>query len=117
VWSSVAVSEENLKIQVHALRKALGADRDLILTEVGRGYRFVGVLRVNNAMPAPDCLGRERLQSAPTLPFRAIPGSSPGRGVSGWAHRCLCSLRSVNSAACTERRRFSGLDRIKGYSA
>jgi DNA-binding winged helix-turn-helix (wHTH) protein len=47
VWPGVVVSEENLKFQVHALRKALGADRDLILTEFGRGYRFTGVLRTN----------------------------------------------------------------------
>ena len=69
VWPSVVVSAENLKFQVSALRKALGADRDLIRTEFGRGYRFIGVLRVNNAMaaPAPDCLGRERLRSAPSL--------------------------------------------------
>jgi DNA-binding winged helix-turn-helix (wHTH) protein len=45
VWPSVVVSAENLKFQVSALRKALGADRDLILTEVGRGYRFTGLLR------------------------------------------------------------------------
>jgi DNA-binding winged helix-turn-helix (wHTH) protein len=47
VWPGVVVSEENLKSQVHALRKALGADRDPILTEFGRGYRFTGVLRMN----------------------------------------------------------------------
>ena len=45
VWPSVVVSAENLKFQVSALRKALGADRDLIRTEFGRGYRFIGVLR------------------------------------------------------------------------
>src|SRR5271165_7199670 len=81
VWPSVVVSAENLKFQVSALRKALGADRDLIQTEIGRGYRFIGVLRVNDATAAPDCLGRERLRSAPTPPSPAIPGSSPGRGV------------------------------------
>jgi DNA-binding winged helix-turn-helix (wHTH) protein len=44
VWPGVVVSEENVKFQVAALRKALGADRDVIRTEVGRGYRFTGVL-------------------------------------------------------------------------
>src|SRR5689334_12419111 len=39
VWPSVVVSAENLKSHVSALRKALGADRDLIQTEIGRGYR------------------------------------------------------------------------------
>src|SRR6202030_2696034 len=43
VWPGIIVSEDNLKFQVSALRKALGADRDLIQTEIGRGYRFIGV--------------------------------------------------------------------------
>jgi DNA-binding winged helix-turn-helix (wHTH) protein len=47
VWRGIVVSEENLKVQVSALRKALGADRDVIRTEFGRGYRFTGVLRWN----------------------------------------------------------------------
>jgi DNA-binding winged helix-turn-helix (wHTH) protein len=45
VWPDVVVSEENLKVQISALRKALGADRNLIRTEFGRGYRFIGILR------------------------------------------------------------------------
>jgi DNA-binding winged helix-turn-helix (wHTH) protein len=45
VWPGIAVSEENLKFQVSALRKALETDRDLIRTEFGRGYRFIGVVR------------------------------------------------------------------------
>jgi DNA-binding winged helix-turn-helix (wHTH) protein len=51
VWPGIAVSEDNLKVQIFALRKALGADRDVIRTEFGRGYRFTGVLR---SKPAPD---------------------------------------------------------------
>ena len=45
VWPGIVVSEENLKVQVSALRRALGADRDTIRTEFGRGYRFTGVVR------------------------------------------------------------------------
>jgi DNA-binding winged helix-turn-helix (wHTH) protein len=48
VWPGLVVSEENLKVQVSALRKALGADRDVIRTEFGRGYRFTGLLWTNN---------------------------------------------------------------------
>jgi DNA-binding winged helix-turn-helix (wHTH) protein len=47
VWPGIFVSEENLKVHVSALRKALGADRDLIRTEFGQGYRFIGMLRAN----------------------------------------------------------------------
>jgi phospholipid transport system substrate-binding protein len=49
VWPGVHVSEENLKVQIYALRKALGADRDFIRTEPGRGYRFTAA--VNSAAP------------------------------------------------------------------
>ena len=45
VWPDIVVSEENLKVQISALRKALGADRNLIRTEFGRGYGFIGILR------------------------------------------------------------------------
>src|SRR5438132_3720117 len=36
VWPGIVVSEENLKVQVFALRKALGEARDFIRTESGR---------------------------------------------------------------------------------
>jgi DNA-binding winged helix-turn-helix (wHTH) protein len=49
VWRGIVVSEENLKVQVSTLRKALGADRDVIRTEFGRGYRFTGVIRSSAA--------------------------------------------------------------------
>ena len=41
-WPGQAVEENNLQVQIHALRRALGQDRDLIQTVAGRGYRFVG---------------------------------------------------------------------------
>ena len=58
VWPGIVVSEHNLKVQVFALRKALGADRDLIHTEFGRGYRFTGMLRSNTTVHA--CRGPRR---------------------------------------------------------
>ena len=44
VWPGIVVSEDNLKVQISRLRKALGADRELISTHFGRGYRFTGAL-------------------------------------------------------------------------
>ena len=43
-WDTVVV-EQNLKVQVSALRRALGEDRDFIHTEFGRGYRFIAGVR------------------------------------------------------------------------
>ena len=42
VWSGVIVEENNLYVQIFALRRALGADRGLIRTVPGRGYLFTG---------------------------------------------------------------------------
>jgi DNA-binding winged helix-turn-helix (wHTH) protein len=45
VWPGIVVAEENLKVQIYALRKALGGDCDFIRTEFGRGYRFIAEIR------------------------------------------------------------------------
>lgn len=38
VWGGAIVEENNLQAQMSAIRRALGADRDIIATEFGRGY-------------------------------------------------------------------------------
>jgi DNA-binding winged helix-turn-helix (wHTH) protein len=45
VWPGIAVAEENVKVHVLALRKALGEGRGFIHTEFGRGYRFTAAVR------------------------------------------------------------------------
>jgi predicted ATPase/DNA-binding winged helix-turn-helix (wHTH) protein len=45
VWPKRIVEENNLQAGISALRKALGADRNLIRTIPGRGYQFTGVIR------------------------------------------------------------------------
>jgi DNA-binding winged helix-turn-helix (wHTH) protein len=60
VWPGVIVVEENIKFHVAALRKTLGPDRDLIRTEVGRGYRFVGVVRSDVVLGACRPMGSKR---------------------------------------------------------
>ncbi len=52
VWPGAVVEENNLQVQISALRKALGEDRDFIRTDSGRGYRFVGVISAGREMPA-----------------------------------------------------------------
>src|ERR1700736_4890214 len=51
VWPDIFVEETNLKVQISALRKALGEDRDFIQTETGRGYRFTAAIRSTAATP------------------------------------------------------------------
>ena len=81
VWPGTVVEENNLHIQISALRKALGEDRGFIQTHSGRGYRFVAEITTgdiederadalaaslsdariptNLAAPTSDLIGRE----------------------------------------------------------
>jgi DNA-binding winged helix-turn-helix (wHTH) protein len=49
VWGAIVVEENNIHVQIAAIRRALGVGERYIVTIHGRGYRFVGDLR-----PAPD---------------------------------------------------------------
>src|SRR5271169_3865575 len=93
VWPGIVVSEENLKVQVSALRKALGADREVIRTEFGRGYRFTGVLGSYAAADECQRPTRAKLRSAPTLPSPAS-GGGVGRGPQNWRQSLRCSFSS-----------------------
>src|SRR6202035_2725977 len=57
-WPTTFVDEANLKIQVSALRRALGdgqGDNRYVVNVVGRGYNFVAPIREEEPSPAsPD---------------------------------------------------------------
>jgi DNA-binding winged helix-turn-helix (wHTH) protein len=89
VWPGITVSEENIKLQVSVLRKALGADRDVIHTEFRRGYRFIGVLGLNAA----------------TEPCRSTR-SKPQSGRILFPRSCRPSLQCSVNRPCTERDGF-----------
>jgi hypothetical protein len=77
LWPDIVVSEDNLKVQISALRKALGADRDFIRTEFGRGYRFTGVLCTNTVTDACQRPTRPKQRYGGTL-FPQNCRRSPG---------------------------------------
>ena len=67
VWPGIVVAEENLKVQIFALRKALGEDRDFVRTEFGRGYRFTAAVRsavASGACQRPTRRGQRSSQSS-----------------------------------------------------
>ena len=64
VWPGIVVADENLKVQICALRKALGEDRDFIRTEFGRGYRFTAAVRSTVAWSACGRSTRRRHRSS-----------------------------------------------------
>ena len=52
-WPGQDIHASNLRVQIAALRKALGEDRNLIGTVAGRGYVFAGRLSAAPAAGAP----------------------------------------------------------------
>jgi len=45
VWPGQIVEENALQVQISSLRRAFGAERDLIKTVAGRGYQFIAEVR------------------------------------------------------------------------
>jgi DNA-binding winged helix-turn-helix (wHTH) protein len=77
VWPGIVVAEENLKVQISALRKAFGEDRDFIRTEFGRGYRFTAAVRSTVAWGACERSARRRDGSSEELATRWISWRRP----------------------------------------
>ncbi len=89
-WRGIVVAEENLKVQISALRKALGEDRDFIRTEVGRGYRFTAAVRsVVAGSPCQRTARRGHWSSQ-----RLVPQWISRRPSHGWCVRDHAGSRS-----------------------
>jgi DNA-binding winged helix-turn-helix (wHTH) protein len=100
IWPGIVVSEGNLKVQVSALRRALGVERSAIRTEGGRGYRFTGVLCSTTAVDAYQPHSWAKLPSARSL-FSILP-------------RAYFPIPPRNGCYCSERPpRSPGLDDLK----
>jgi DNA-binding winged helix-turn-helix (wHTH) protein len=84
-WLGMVVSEENLKVQISALRKALGDSRDFIRTEFGRGYRFTATVRRTGGCPADR--QRTRRRQRLRLRRRHARGISPAMVSRAVRHR------------------------------
>jgi DNA-binding winged helix-turn-helix (wHTH) protein len=83
VWPGTFVQENNIQVQISALRKAFGEDRNLILTVPLRGYLFTG--HVRRAAAEPDAASAQRLAASeadePALVnFLAAVSDLSGRG-------------------------------------
>src|SRR5215472_6857907 len=53
VWPGAIVEENALQVHIAAIRKALGADRGMLKTQFGRGYRLLGSWKVVQDAPKP----------------------------------------------------------------
>ncbi len=71
VWPDAVVEENNLHVQIFALRRALGADRDVIRTVPRHGYRFTGALTAaSRSASAADVAPAPIVPSASNLPIQ-----------------------------------------------
>ena len=77
IWPGRIVEENRLQSEIWALRKALGADRDLIQTVAGRGYQFTGEIHELGAGVSA------RQVAAPlAVPASPSPATHPSENVS-----------------------------------
>jgi DNA-binding winged helix-turn-helix (wHTH) protein len=104
VWPGTAVAEDNLKVQMSALRKALGENRDFIRTEFGRGYRFTAEVRSRNGHQPTRRLTRRRI--CRRWPHRWFVRADAGyRFGPGSPDGCQILWRLIASARCKEGQR------------
>lgn len=66
VWPGAIVEDNTLQFHISAIRKALGADRGLLKTESGRGYRLLGRWDIREATEQAHGVAERR----PTRLFR-----------------------------------------------
>ena len=98
-WPGVTVEENNLSVQISALRRALGDGQNgtrLIETVPGRGYRFLAAV-TKHARPAPDPPSSRRTRRPQLSRHRAAP-IRLGLACSGCAGgACGCRLPACSS--------------------
>jgi predicted ATPase/DNA-binding winged helix-turn-helix (wHTH) protein len=73
VWPDRVVEENNLQANIAGLRKAFGAERDLIRTIPGRGYQFTGAIRLLSAERAGPAVAEAEPEAV--LPPTNLPGA------------------------------------------
>ncbi len=125
VWPDTVVEENNLVVQISALRKAMGEDRDFIRTVSGRGYRFVAEIRPSDAAsaetrayrPAGDAAQSTLSINLPT-PVSGLIGRETAAGEGSDLPAGISDIKDVSSSSKLRSRplgwRFfaSGLARL-----
>ena len=90
VWQGAQVDANTVQAQISAIRRALGEERDLIVTVPGRGYRIAGEIRVVDTPDASVDAAHEHGDDAD----RAL--GTPGRSLA--ATLATSSMASADSS-------------------
>jgi DNA-binding winged helix-turn-helix (wHTH) protein/predicted ATPase len=77
IWPGRIVEENRLQSEIWALRKAFGADRDLIQTVSGQGYQFAGEIRERGAGVSAQQVPAPLAVSAPPHPATHLSNTVP----------------------------------------
>ena len=103
VWPGIVVAEENLKVHICALRKALGEDRHFIRTESGRGYRVTAAVRSTVAWSTSQRPTRRRYGSSQRLVLQWMSRRPPhGWSVPRSLWPTLDLARGKGAASCRD---------------
>jgi DNA-binding winged helix-turn-helix (wHTH) protein len=103
VWPGTVVAEDNLKVHIFALRKALGEDRDYIRTEFGRGYRFIAAVRSTVPWGSHRCPVLQLYRSTQGL-FPRLTSRRPSPAWSfDWLSRHVDLARGAGAASCRDQ--------------
>src|SRR5437016_6283704 len=105
VWPGLVVEENNLQVQISALRKVLGAQT--IATISGRGYRFAAALGADEALAAAASAAATSSREPPSiavLPFLNM-GGDPEKDyfADGITEDVITELSRWRSLAVTSR--------------
>jgi adenylate cyclase len=112
VWPGLVVEENNLQVQISALRKVLGAQT--IATVSGRGYRFAAALDTSEESPVAVAASSQAPSSIAVLPFLNTEGD-PEKDyfADGMTEDIITELSRWRSLAVTSR---NSTFRFKGQS-
>jgi TolB-like protein len=103
VWPGVIVEENNLQVQISALRRALGPFRDWIATVPGRGYRFTAPVTIL-ADEAAVAHAAYAAAEAPALSVLVLPFAGRGEGTApGWFADALTDSITTDLARALPR--------------
>jgi TolB-like protein/tetratricopeptide (TPR) repeat protein len=116
VWPGVEVEENNLTVQVSALRKVLGAGA--ISTVTGRGYRFTLALEKNPApLRANALVSASESPTVAVLPFENLSSDAGMQffsdGVSEAIIQRLARVAGIGVISRTSSFQFRGPDKAK----
>ena len=75
VWPGLVVEDNTVQVHISAIRKALGADRGMLKTISGRGYRLLGRWTTRQeALPVPRASAERARLCGASVPDQCARG-------------------------------------------